>query len=86
MAKPRARKSRKRGTLREPLTISFAEAAAHLGMQPRTLFKHLQATHAPCLVPLTIGNTPRSTRYKLDRVGFFRWCRRLGFEGATAAL
>jgi len=60
---------------RNPLTISFAEAARLLDMQPRTLRLHLKRTDARCLV--VIGN-----RYRIDRKGFFRWCRLLGFESA----
>jgi hypothetical protein len=85
MAKSRARKSGRNGhrgppprtrSRSAPLTLSFEEAAQELQMRPRTLLGHLRRTDAPCLV--RIGN-----RYRLDRKGFFKWCRRLGFESAS---
>ena len=65
---------RKRG--RQPLSISFVEAAADLLMAPRTLLGLLKRTHASCLVRTPTG------RFRLDRKGFYRWCRRMGFESA----
>ena len=58
-----------------PLTLPLREAAAELDMHPRTLMHHLRRTDAHCLVK--VGN-----RFRIDRKGFFRWCRQLGFESA----
>jgi len=62
---------------KNPLAISWEEAAHLVDMHPRTLKHHLKRTDAACLV--RIGK-----RYRLDRKGFYRWCRQLGFEGASS--
>jgi len=64
---------RRRGA---PLTLSFEEAAGELLMRPRTLVTWLKKTQATCLVRGPTG------RLRLDRKGFYRWCRRMGFESA----
>jgi len=62
---------------KNPLAISWEEAAYLVSMHPRTLKLHLKRTDAACLV--RIGK-----RYRLDRKGFYRWCRLQGFEGASS--
>jgi hypothetical protein len=57
------------------MILPLREAAAELGWHPRTLLKHLRRTDAACLVQV-------GKRFRLDRKGFFRWCRQLGFESA----
>jgi hypothetical protein len=57
------------------LTIPIPEAAGYLGVTERTLRRHLKRTNASCLVR-GIGHP------KLDRKGFFTWCKAQGFEGA----
>lgn len=58
-----------------PLTLPLRDAAAQLDMHPRTLMLHLRRTDAHCLVKV-------GSRFRIDRKGFFRWCRQLGFESA----
>jgi len=62
---------------KNPLAISWEEAAFLVSMHPRTLKLHLKRTDAACLV--RIGK-----HYRVDRKGFYRWCRQMGFEGASS--